>query len=138
MNNQVIQIKALVCDSECPYDILIGRTSLAHLSAWQDYAVNKRYIQQIFIPLVAKNNVRILPGCTGIVSAALKTGKTAFTPRNTIMGKVVAHVRLFDTTLPLQLIEVKLENNKCCLMIHNSSDSTVKFTLGKEMHDVRA
>ena len=30
LENQVIQIKVLVCDSECPYDILIGRTSLAH------------------------------------------------------------------------------------------------------------
>ena len=37
LDNQVIQIKVLVCDSECPCDILIGRTSLAHLSAWQDY-----------------------------------------------------------------------------------------------------
>ena len=41
--NQTIQIKVLVCDSECPYDILIGRTSLALLSAWQDYAMNKLY-----------------------------------------------------------------------------------------------
>ena len=38
---QTIQIKVLVCDSECPHDILIGRTSLAHLSAWQDYAMNR-------------------------------------------------------------------------------------------------
>ena len=45
LENQVIQIKVLVCDLECPYDILIGRTSLAHLSAWQDYTTNKLYIQ---------------------------------------------------------------------------------------------
>ena len=62
LDNQTNQIKVLICDSECPYDILLGRTSLAHLSAWQDYATNKLYIQQIFIPIVAKNNVRILPG----------------------------------------------------------------------------
>ena len=61
LENQTIQIKILVCDSECPHDILIGRTSLAHLSAWQDYATNKLYIQQISIPIVAKNNVRIIP-----------------------------------------------------------------------------
>ena len=101
LDNQVIQIKALVCDSECPYDILIGRTSLAHLLAWQDYVANKLYIQQITIQLVAKNNGRILPGHIRIVSAALKTGKTTFIPRNTIMGKGIAYVRLFDTTLPL-------------------------------------
>ena len=115
LENQIIQIKVLVCNSECPYDILIGRTSLAHLSAWQDYATNKLYIQKISIPLVAKNNVRILPGHTRIVSAAMKTGKTTFTPRNTVMGKGVAYVRPFDTTLPLQAIEIELENNKCCL-----------------------
>ena len=45
--------------------------------------------------------LEFLPGCTGIVSAALKTGKTTFTPTNIIMGKGVAYVRLFDTTLPL-------------------------------------
>ena len=37
LENQTIQIKVLVCDS------LIGRTSLAHLSAWQDYAMNRLY-----------------------------------------------------------------------------------------------
>ena len=56
------------------------RQNLAHLSAWQDYASNKLYIQQLSIPLVAKNNVRILPGHMGIISAALKTSKTSFTP----------------------------------------------------------
>ena len=99
LENQVIQV--LICDLECPYDILIGRTSLAHLSAWQDYTTKKLFIKQISFPIVAKNNVRILPGCTGIVSAALKTGKTTFTPRHTIMGKGVAYVRPFDSTLPL-------------------------------------
>ena len=92
LENQTIQIKVLVCDSECPYDILLRRTSLAHLSRWQDYANNKLYIQQISIPIVAKNNVRILPGKTRIILAALKTGKTMFTPRNTIMGKGIAYV----------------------------------------------
>ena len=29
LDNQIIQIKTLVCDSECPYDIVLGRTSLA-------------------------------------------------------------------------------------------------------------
>ena len=47
LENQTIQIKVLVCDLECPDDILVGRTSLAHLLAWQDYATTKLYIQQI-------------------------------------------------------------------------------------------
>ena len=50
LDNQVIQIKTLVCDSECPYDIVLGCTSLAQLSAWQDYASRQLYIQQISIP----------------------------------------------------------------------------------------
>ena len=45
LENQTIQTKVLDCDPECPYDILIGRTSLAHLSAWQDYAMNKIYTE---------------------------------------------------------------------------------------------
>ena len=100
LDNQTIQIKVLVCDSVCPYHILLGRRSLAPLSAWQDYANNKIYIQQISILIVAKNNVRTLLGNTSIIFAALKTGKTTFTPRNRIMGKGVAYVRPFDSTLP--------------------------------------
>ena len=57
LDNQVIQIKALVCDSKCPYDIVLGHTSLAQLSEWQDYASKWLYIQQISIPLIVKNNV---------------------------------------------------------------------------------
>ena len=57
LDNQVIQIKALVCDSKHPYDIVLGHTSLAQLSAWQDYASKWLYIQQISIPLIARNNV---------------------------------------------------------------------------------
>ena len=95
--------------------------------------MNRLYIQQISILIVAKNNVRILPGHTGIVSAALKTGKSTSTPRNTIMGKVVAYVRPFDKTLPLRPIVIEFENNKCCLEIHNSSDSTVEFLFGSEI-----
>ena len=37
LDNKVIQIKTLVCDSECSYDIVLGYTSLAQLSTWQDY-----------------------------------------------------------------------------------------------------
>ena len=133
LESQTIQIRP------CPYNILIGRTSLTHLSAWQEYAMNKLYIQQISIPIVAKNNVRILSGCTWIVSVALKTSKSTFIPRKTIMGKGVAYVRPFDKTLPLRPIEIEFEN-KCCLEIHNSSDSTVEFLFGNDIayFDVRS
>ena len=47
LDNQIIQIKTLVCDSECPYDIVLGCTSLAQLSALQDYASRQLFIQQI-------------------------------------------------------------------------------------------
>ena len=33
LENQVIHIKTLVCDSECLYDIVLEHTSLAQLSA---------------------------------------------------------------------------------------------------------
>ena len=31
LQHQTIQNKALVCDSECPYDLILGRTSMARL-----------------------------------------------------------------------------------------------------------
>ena len=50
------------------------------------------------------------------------------------MGKGIAYVTPFDTTLPLRPIEVDFENNKCCIMIHNSSNSTVEFLFGNEIY----
>ena len=71
LQHQTIQIKALVCDSECPYDLILGQTSMAQLSAWQDYTAHKLYLQQILIPLTVRNNICILPGKTGVVSLTL-------------------------------------------------------------------
>ena len=93
LENQVIQIKTLVCDSECPHDIVFRCTSMVQLSALQNYAYRQLYIQQISIPLVAKNNVRILPRQTGIVALVLKLSKTSFVPCHTITGKGIAYVR---------------------------------------------
>ena len=67
--------------------MVLGRTSLAQLSAWQDYASRKLFIQEISIPLTARNNFRVLPGHTGIVSLALKLSKTSFIPCQTVIGK---------------------------------------------------
>ena len=133
LQHQTIQIKALVCDSECPYDLILGRISMAQLSAWQDYATNKLYIQQISIPLTVRNNIRILPGKTGIVTLTLRPNKTSFTPRHTIIGKGIAYVKPLDQNLPLRPIEIELENNHCCMEVHNTSDSTVEFLHGQEM-----
>ena len=133
LDNQVIQIKTLVCDSECPNDIVLGCTPLVQLSAWQDYASRQLYIQQISIPLIAKNNVRILPGQTGIISLALKPSKTSFVPCHTITGKGIAYVRPLDLTLPLRPVEIELENNRCCLEVCNTSDSTIEFQYGHEV-----
>ena len=101
--------------------------------AWQDYASRQLYKQQISIPLVAKNNVRILPGQTGIVSLVLKPSKTSFVPCHTITGKGIAYVRPLDLTLPLRPVEIEFENNRCCLEVSNTSDSTTEFQVG---HDV--
>ena len=49
------------------------------------------------------------------------------------MAKGIAYVRPFDKTLPLRPVEIELKRNKCCLEIHNSSDSTVKLTFGNEI-----
>ena len=133
LNHQIIQIKALVCDSECPYDLILGQTSMAQLSAWQDYESHKLYIQQISIPLMVRNNICMLPGKTRTVSLTLRPNKTSFTPRHTITGKGVAYIKPLDSSLPLRLIELEFENNHCCIEIHNTSDTTVEFLHGQEM-----
>ena len=133
LDNQMIQIKTLVCDSECPHDIVLGHTSLAQLSAWQDYASRQLFIQQISIPLMVINNVRVLPGHTGIISLALKPSKTSFVPCHMIIGKGIAYVKPLDPTLPLRPVEIEFENNRCCLEVCNISDCTIKFQYGQEI-----
>ena len=132
LENQIIQIKTLVCDSECPYDIVLGCTSLAQLSAWQDYASKQLFIQQISIPLIATNNIRVLPACTGIISLALKPSKTSFIPCHTIIGKGIAYVKPIDLTLPLRPVEIEIENNRCCLQVCNTSDCTIEFQYSQD------
>ena len=130
---QTIQIKTLVCDSECPYDIVLGHTSLAQLSAWQDYASRQLFIQQISIPLTATNNVRVLPGRTGSVSLVLKLSKTSFVPCHMIIGKGIAYAKPLDLTLPLRRVKTEFENSRCCLEVCNTSDCTIEFQYGQEI-----
>ena len=113
---------------------------MAQLSAWQDYAAHKLYLQQIAIPLTVRNNIRILPGKTGILALTPCLNKTSFTPRHTIIGKGIAYVKPLDQDLPLRPIEIEFENNHCCIEVHNTSDSTVEFLYGQEMayFDVRS
>ena len=106
---------------------------MAQLSAWQDYTSRQLFIQQISIPLIAKNNVRILPGQTGIVSLVLKLSKTSFVPHHMIIGKGIAYVRPLDLTLPLKPIEIEFENNRCCLEVCNTSNHTIEFQYGHEV-----
>ena len=133
LGNQIIQIKTLVCDSECTCDIVLGCTSLAQLLAWQDYASKQLFIQQISIPLTVTNNVRVLPGCTGIVSLALKLSKPSFVPCHMIIGKGIAYVKPLDSTLPLRPVEIEFKNNRCCLEVCNTSDCTIEFQYGQEI-----
>ena len=122
-----------MCDSECPYDLILGCTSMAQLSTWQDYTLHKLYLQQISIPLTVRNNIRVLPGKTGIVSLTLQPNKTSFTPRHTITGKGITYIKPLDPSLLLRLIEIEFENNCFCIEIHNTSNSTVEFLHGQEM-----
>ena len=133
LQHQTIQIKALVCDSECPYDLILGQTSMAQLSVWQDYAAHKLYLQQISIPLTVRNNIQILPGKIGVLALTLQPNKTSFIPRHTIIGKGIAYVKPLDQNLLFKPIEIEFENNHCCIEVHNTSDSTVEFLHGQEM-----
>ena len=133
LENQIIQIKTLVCGLECLYDIVLGHTSLAQLSAWQDYASRQLFIQQISIPLMATNNIRVLPGCTGIISLVLKPSKTSFIPHHMIIGKGIAYVKPFDPTLPLRSVEIEFENSRYCLEVCNTSEYTIEYQYGQKI-----
>ena len=74
-----------------------------------------------------------MPGKTGIISLVLKPSKTSFVQCHTITGKGIAYVTPFDLTLPLRPVEIKFENNRCCLEVYNASDSTVEFQYS---HDI--
>ena len=115
------------------HDIVLGHTSLAQLLAWQDYASRQLFIQQISIALTSTNNVRVSPGHTGIVSLALKPSKTSFIPCHTIIGKGITYVKPLDLTLPLTLVKIEFENNRCCLEICSTSDHTIEFQHGQEI-----
>ena len=112
---------------------MLGHTSLAQLLAWQDYASRQLFIQQISIPLIATNNIRVLSGCTGIISLVLKLSKISFIPCHTTIGKGIASVRPFDSTLPLRPVEIEFKNNRCCLEVCNTSDCTTEFQYGQEI-----
>ena len=85
------------------------------------------------VPLTVRNNVRVLPGKTGVVSLTLQPNKTSFTPRHTITGRGIAYVKPFDSNLPLRPIEIEFKNNHCCIEVHNTSNTTVEFLHGQEM-----
>ena len=58
--------------------------------------------------------------------------RTSFTPRRTIIGKGIAYLKPLDPNLPLTPIAIEFKNNRCCMEIHNTSNSTVEFLHGQE------
>ena len=62
----------------------------------------------------------------------LKLSETSFVPHHTITGKGIAYVRPLDLTLPYTPVEIEFENNRCCLEVCNTSDSTIEFQYGQE------
>ena len=74
-----------------------------------------------------------MAGKTGIISLVLKLSKTSFVPCHTITGKGIAYVRPFNSTLPLSPVEIEFENNRCCVEVYNTSDSTVEFQYGHKI-----
>ena len=77
--------------------------------------------------------MRILPGKTGMISLVLKPSKTCFVPCHSITGKGIAYVKQFNSKLSLRPVEVEFENNRCCLEVTYTSNSTVEFPYGNEI-----
>ena len=75
----------------------------------------------------------MIPGKTGVVSLTLQPNKTSFTPRHTITRKGVTYIKPFDSKLPLRPIEIEFENNRCCIEVHNTSNTPIEFLHVQEM-----
>ena len=48
-----------------------------------------------------------------------------------IIGKGIAYVKPFDSTLPLRPVKIEFENNRCCLEVCNTLDCTIEFQYGQ-------
>ena len=63
----------------------------------------------------------------------LKPSKTSFVPCLTITGKGIAYVRPLNLTLPLRPVDIECENNRCCLEVFYTSNSTIEFQYSHEV-----
>ena len=77
--------------------------------------------------------LEIMYGCYQEKSLTLQPNKTLFPPRHTITRKGVTYVKPFDSKLPLRPIEIEFENNRCCIEVHNTSNTTIEFLHRQEM-----
>ena len=59
--------------------------------------------------------------------------KILVVPCHTVTGKGIAYIKPFDSTLRLRPVEIEFENNRCCLEVYNTSDSTVEFQYSHEI-----
>ena len=62
-----------------------------------------------------------------------KTEQNIFFLHHTITGKGIAYIRPCNLLLPWRPVEIEFENNRCCLEVYNTSDSTVEFQYGHEV-----
>ena len=51
----------------------------------------------------------------------------------TYVSQNIAYIKPLDSSLPLRPIEIELKNNRCCIEIYNTSDTTIEFLHGQEM-----
>ena len=64
---------------------------------------------------------------------ALKLSKSSFLPCHAITGRDIAYVRPLNLSLPLRPVEIEFKNNRCCLEVYNTSDSTLEFQYDHEV-----
>ena len=62
-----------------------------------------------------------------------KMEQNIFCPMPYDYWKGIAYVRPFNLTLPLRPVEIEFKNNRCCVEVCNTSDSTVEFQYGHEV-----
>ena len=119
----LLQLKILVCDTQARTGILFSRMALEQLQTWQDYGTNTMYIKQTAIPLYATQKHEILPGHKVVIKAILDLSSDDYSA-SYIQGDGICWVWSNDSSKPTQPIVSTFIKDKTLITFQNMSGAT--------------
>ena len=125
----MIQLKLLVCDTQAQTGILLSKIALEQLQTWQDYSNNMLYVKQTAIPLHAIQNIELLPDRKTTIEVFGDKTKELHC-KDIIGGQGIVRVWSNDSSKPLQLIVATFHNDKTLITFENTTGQTQYITKG--------